>query len=300
MSKRSSKKTRSKPAKASKREHTGRVLAWVLPLGSVVAVGALGVGMTIGIDRLDQEARIILVSEAVEVDLNHPVTREGVQWLPSEQYNVLVQQARDALDRVDPFDVRALQRVSEVLGQTGWFREPPSVRRSGAHAIRIDAVWRIPAAVVRSGGRDHLISWDGTPMPMSFPIGASGAVTILGAGLAPADPAHMYTHPWPGTDVQAGLQLLRLIQKEDFKDQVAAIDVSGLSRNGGMVLVTREETRVVWGGVPGAFRPGEVNDDVKLERLRDIQRKYGRIDAGGEVLEVHSHMPLRLPLDTVP
>lgn len=300
MSRRTAKKSRTKPAMAPKKEGPGRLLAWVLPLTAVVTVGALGVGMTLGIDRLDREARIILVSQPVEVGLNHPVTREGVEWLPAEQYNALVQQARQALDRVDPFDVRALQRVSEALGQTGWFREPPGVRRSGAHAIRIDAAWRIPAGVVRSGGRDHLISWDGTPMPVSFPIGASGAVTILGAALAPADPAQMCMHPWPGSDVQAGLQLLRLMQKEEFKDKIAAIDVSGLSRSTGMVLVTREETRVVWGGVPGVFRPGEVPDDVKLERLRAIYRKYGRIDAGGEVLEVHSHLPLRLPTDTVP
>lgn len=300
MSRRGAKKARSKPVRAAKKEGVGRVLGWVLPLAAVVAVGGLGTGMTVGVDRLDREARIILVSQPMAVGLNHPVTREGVEWLPTEQYNALVQQAAEALDRMDPFDVRALQRVSEVLGQTGWFREPPSVRRSGARAIRIEAVWRIPAAVVRSGGRDHLISWDGTPMPVSFPIGASGAVTILGAGLAPADPKTMYTHPWPGTDVQAGLQLLRLMQKEEYKDQIAAIDVSGLSRRGGMVLVTREETRVVWGGVPGAFRPGEVSDEVKLERLRHIHRKYGRIDAGGEVIEVNSALPLRLPLDTVP
>lgn len=300
MSRKTARKTRSKPAKAAKKERFSRMLGWALPMGGVVAVAALGVGMTLGINRLDHEARIVLVSQPVDVELNHPVTREGIEWLPPEQYNALVQQASQALDRVDPFDVRALQRVSDVLGQTGWFRELPRVRRSGTHSIRIEAVWRIPAAVVRSSGRDHLISWDGTPMPMSFPIGASGAVTILGAGLAPADVKHMYTHPWPGTDVQAGLQLLRLVQKEDFKDQVAAIDVSGLSRKGGMELVTREETRVVWGGVPGAFRPGEVSDEVKLERLRAIHRKYGRIDAGGEVLEVNSALPLRLPLDPVP
>lgn len=272
----------------------------MVPAGAMLAVVGLGAGMSVGVDRLDHEARLVLVEKPLEVQLNHPVNRDGVEWLPGEEYAVLVEQSRQALERVDPFDIRALQQVSEALFTSGWFRAPPQVRHTGARCVRIEASWRLPAAVVRSQGRDWLISWDAMPMPMSFPVGASGAVTILGAGLAPADPGSMFMHPWPGEDVRAALKLLRLLQGEEYLSQIAAIDVSGLSRNGPMVLITRDETRVVWGGEPGSFRPGEVGDDVKIQRLRDVYRRYGRIDAGGEALEIHLHLPLRLPADAVP
>lgn len=296
------KKKRSTRRKAAARSkiNWGKAKVLALPLVALLAVGGLGAGMTIGVDRLDYEARLVLVEQPLEVELNHPVNKDGVEWLPPDEYAALVEQTRRALERVDPFDCRALKQASESLTESGWFRAAPKVRRTGAHGVRIDAEWRLPAAVVRSNGRDRLISWNAMPMPMEFPIGASGAVTILGAGLAPADPGTMFIRPWPGDDVTAALKLLRLLQGEEYLQHIAALDVSGLSRNGPMVLITREETRVVWGGEPGAFRPGEVSDEVKLQRLRDVYRKYGRIDAGGEVLEINSHLPLRLPTDAAP
>lgn len=293
-------KKSSKPKKSGGSMNWGRARGLALPVLALVAVVGLGAGMTYGVDALDHEASVVMVSQPIEVELNHPRTRDGVDWVPPEQYGALVERARAALEGVDPLDVRSLRRVSELLGASGWFRENPQVRRTGAHSVAIEAAWRMPAAVVRSNGRDRLVSWDAIPMPMDFPIGATGAVTILGAGLLPLDEKSMLNRPWPGTDVQAALSLLRIVQQEEFRAHVAAIDVSGLSGKGGIVLITREETRVIWGAPPGVFRPGEVPDDVKLERLRDVYRKYGRIDAGGEVFEVNSTLPLRLPTDSLP
>lgn len=292
------KSTRSKATGGS--VNWGRARGLALPLVALVAVVGLGAGMTYGVDALDHEASVVMVSQPVQVELNHPRNGDGPDWVPREQYGALVERSRAALEGVDPLDVRSLRRVSELLGETGWFREDPQVRRTGTDSVSIEAVWRMPAAVVRSNGRDRLVSWDAIPLPMDFPIGATGAVTILGAGLLPLDEKSMFNRPWPGTDVQAALSLLRIVQQEEFRAHVAAIDVSGLSGKGGIVLITREETRVIWGAPPGVFRPGEVSDDVKLERLRDVFRKYGRIDAGGEVFEVNSTLPLRLPTDALP
>ncbi|RMH11216.1 MAG: hypothetical protein D6695_09690, partial [Planctomycetota bacterium] len=101
-------------------------------------------------------------------------------------------------------------------------------------------------------------------------------------------------------DVRAALDLLRLLVREPFIDQVAAIDISGLARDKPIVIYTDHETRVVWGAAPNTFRPGEVSDEIKLKRLRELFERYGRIDAGSELVEIHAHVPLRLPADSEP
>jgi len=294
-----------KPLRRSRKTRT-RSFDWtrarrvIIPTSAAVLVLALGMGMTVGVNQLDHSARRILARHPVTIELNRPVRSDGIEWVPRDEYDALVLQAQRMIEQADPFDPAVLRAVASTLESSGWFRSIRSVKRTGRSSVRIEADWRSPAAVIRHAGRDRLISWEAMPLPMEFPIGASGAVAIIGAGLSPANPRTLYAHPWPGDDVRAALDLLRLLVREPFIDQVAAIDISGLARDKPIVIYTDHETRVVWGAAPNTFRPGEVSDEIKLKRLRELFERYGRIDAGSELVEIHAHVPLRLPADSEP
>jgi hypothetical protein len=272
------------------------------PILGGVCVLALGMGMTFGVERLDQDARRLLAGTPMTVELEGPVSTEGLRWVPQDQLDALISQSQRLLAGRDPMNVQALGDVGQMLERSGWLSGPPRVERVGRDRVRIQADWRVPAAVVRHNGRDHLISWEGLVMPLEFAPGAAEVRAILGAGLAPGDPdrSSRYLKVWPGSDVQAALSLLRLLSEQPYFHLVGAIDVGPLARREPMEIITPMETRVVWGAPPGEFRPGEVTTEVKLARLSSLFRRDGRIDGNSLRMEIHGPLPLRDDLEREP
>jgi hypothetical protein len=297
---RKKKKTRNRAARAPR--DWSAVRRWAYPALAILCVGALGAGMTIGVNRLDRGARRVLAASGPEVQLLSPGDLGGQNWVRDEDLALLENRVEQILAGADPFAVAPLEDVSTMLGRSGWFRAAPRVERVGRRTVRIAGDWRTPAAVVRSGGRDHLISWEGLPMPPVFSPGGSQAPIILGARLAPLDPSPetRYARPWPGDDVAAGLDLLRLLALKPYRSQVAAVDVGGLARGQGLALITDRETRVLWGGRPGRFNAGEVSDDEKLARLNTFFEREGRIDGGFDEIEIQGPTILRRRADPEP
>ena len=291
----SQKKTSRRGKKKSPSINWSGLKVWAVPVLAGLSILALGAGMTVGVDRLDTGARKVLASRNLTIDLKTPADMGGATWVDDENLGVLDRRIRAILDGTDPFDIRPLERVSSMLASSGWFQDTPSVERVGQDTIRIIGTWRRPAAVVRSSGRDHLVSWNGMPMPVSFAPGGSQAPIILGVGLSPADPSleARFARPWPGEDVSAALDLLRVLARKPYYEQVAAIDVRGLSREGIIEIITDHETRIVWGGRPGAFNPGEVSDDQKIARLDAFFDRQGRIDGGFDRIEIQGTQVFR-------
>ena len=293
------KTTRQKTSRRSKKKaatiNWAGLKVWAVPVLTGLSIVALGAGMTVGVESLDTGARRVLASRDLTIDLQSPADLGGATWVDDENLGVLERRVRAILDGTDPFDIGPLARVSAMLASSGWFQDTPSVERVGQDTIRIVGTWRRPAAVVRSGGRDHLISWNGMPMPVTFAPGGSQAPIILGVGLSPADPnlETRFARPWPGEDVRAALDLLRVLVRKPYYEQVAAIDVRGLNRQGSIVLITDHETRIEWGGAPGVFNPGEVSDDQKIARLDAFYDQHGRIDGGFDKIEIQGTQVFR-------
>lgn len=298
--KKAAKKSRKKIAKP-KRDWSA-MRRWAFPTLAILSIAALGAGLTIGVDRLDTSARRVLADEPPIIELRSPADLGSENWVRDEDLGILENRIRSILDGTDPMDVRPLGRVSVMLESSGWFRDAPRVERIGQHTVRITGSWRRPAAVVRSGSRDHLISWEAMPMPPVFAPGGSTAPIILNVGMTNIDPdlAARYARPWPGDDVRAALALLKLFAFKPWRKQVAAIDVGGLSRGGPIVLITDLETRIVWGGKPGVFHPGEKGDDEKLARLDHYFQNDGRIDGGYDGIEIQGQTILIRRADPEP
>ncbi|MEQ8769609.1 MAG: hypothetical protein RIB60_03760 [Phycisphaerales bacterium] len=258
----------------------------------IASVGVLGglaltAGGWVGLDRLDAHAAEIATPPSVEVSFSWPaldgaaVGDDSATWMPASERDRLRAIALNAARGGGVLDPAALREVCSALDATGWYAAPPKVRRRGDGTIHIAGVWRLPAAVVRSGDRERLVSWEGIALPLEYRAGASGVHVLTN----PSRPAPALSgEAWQGDDVAAGLALLDLLNDhDDIMAQVVGVDLGAGRR---LSIITDEDTRIVWGAAPGVFRPGEQPTDIKLTRLQGMLEGTGRIDGGMGIVEI--------------
>lgn len=182
----------------------------------------------------------------------------------------------------DPFDRAGMAAAREALLATGWLADDLRLDRDADGTVRVAGTWRIPAAAVRFGGQDRLVAWGGELLPVSYRPDASGYKVIIGAKEAPPEPGKV----WLGGDVQAGLRLIAVLGGTPCTEQVAGVDVSEYGASRTLAIVTDMGSKVLWGGPVDDFNPGQAAPAIKLQRLAQVCRDFGRIDAGRGVLDV--------------
>ncbi|MBL8962434.1 MAG: hypothetical protein KF787_12500 [Phycisphaeraceae bacterium] len=278
-------------------------------------VAGVGFGLARGIAPLESEAVRIIGARPAHVEVRWPTIGASKEpdrsswsigpglfsltsatledtptWLPEQLREEIQGLAQQHLNtRESPFSADPLRRIGQAMERSGWFDSRPVVRREHGGRLVVSGTWRIPAAVVRSGGRDHLVSWDGKPMPVVYDVGASRLTPIVGASASPPKEGSIidYAKSWPGEDVHAALELLNLIRSRSWFAQVAAIDVSAYASDRTLCLVTTGGGRVNWGGRPSKPRLGEASTAAKLTTIDRLQKGYRSIDAGGRTIDIY-------------
>ena len=276
------------------------LIAMIMVLGSAMVAW----GFVAGTRALERRAADLLASDGHTIEIVWPTVEpppdgeraELPTWLPAPFREELLRTAQDAAARhPGAFDAMRLRAVGEALHATGWFAEPPRVSTVEGGAIRVEGDWRPPAAAIRSAGLDHLVSWDRRRLPFEYAVGQSSLRVIVGVQYAPPGDAgerDCWT-VWPGEDVEASLVLLRTLRADStIYADVAAIDASDFADTGSLTIVTQRGSRVVWGGRPDAFQPGEISAEDKMDRLRTLKQRYGSIDAGQRDIEIAWDRPL--------
>ncbi|MFO0833398.1 MAG: hypothetical protein U0638_00395 [Phycisphaerales bacterium] len=266
---------------------------------TALIVIAIITGVVLGRRAIDERA--VRVADALPpiVQIEWPRLGDGSQtnartWLPEAFQDELLKLAYTALgtpDRKVAVHIGSdeLAAVGEALGTSGWFDTNPSVIREPGRAIRITGRWRVPVAVIRNGGKDYLIASDGRPMPPVYPSGQSNLPVVLGVQAAPPfteTGAVDCLKVWPGTDLQAGLELLALSLNQPWRDQVAGVDVASYRKDKRTAIVTRRDTRVIWGGRPTQPLLGEASTIKKLAQIEFLNRNFKSIDAGKPEVEI--------------
>jgi len=281
-------------ARANFKNSSGGTAALIarLSLGvTFLIIVGLATGAWLAYPRL--QARVAQIKrEAVTVRISWPPiglggtkpASDAKTWL-SEPFQFQLTSLAQGVLSEDPFDRASLERCARALYDTGWFKETPRVFRERDGIVRVEGSWRTPAAVVRRGEVDYLVSPDGELLPVEYKLGASGLRYIA----APfADPPALGER-WVGGDVQAALALLAQLQATKAYNQVSGIDVSRFVQQRRLVIITDRQNRLVWGAPPGEFKPGEPSTDVKLKWLAylagspDFER---RIDANKPMLDL--------------
>lgn len=289
-------------AKATKGEPFGWGQFVTYLSGFCVLVLCLGMllGVTLGMGPLEERAAGVVGHGPVTVRIQWPAIdgTSGATWLPLADQEVLTASAQDAAGACEAFRADPLARVSQTLGSSGWFESPPAVARTGGRTLEVSGTWRTPAAVVRWDGKDHLISWEAMPMPPVYEMNAARLPVIVGTAVGPPKDrsgARDLATPWAGEDVGGSLELLRTIAAQPWVSQVKGVDASRYSTEGLLMLVTPDNSRVVWGGRPSKPRLGEVTTAQKLVHIGQVWRDTKRIDGGYPLIYVNTQ---RIQLDT--
>jgi hypothetical protein len=208
-------------------------------------------------------------------------------------------------------DVSILKDDARTLAADPWVKQVRAVRRvynqQPGDTIEIDAEFRAPVALVRDRDSYWYVDAAGVRLPEKLTAEQAGQLIsqknangrganfrIIDGVIEPPVAAGL---PWPGGDVQAGIEMIALLADKPFADQIVKIDVSNF---GGRVnpnesqlnLITRYGTEVRWGQPPSStafFVEQRVNR--KLEYLQQARQQTGRVDMNLQWIDLRFDNP---------
>ncbi len=214
------------------------------------------------------------------------------------------------------FDHELVVGAVAKLQKNPWVRQVHQVRRvfgeQPGDTLEVDCEYRAPIALINSGESYWLVDNDGVKLPEQFAAdelpkimnGRDGRINLrVVEGVAKGPPAA--GQKWPGQDLAAGLELVKLFYAKPYLDEITAINVKnfgGQVRRGDpqLVLETRYGTQIWWG------RPINAKDffvevpvSRKLEILQATVAQRGRIDAGKPYFDVR-YEDFLVPSDAAP
>ncbi len=286
-------KTKKKPRKADPaRSERNRRIA----VGAAICAAGIAtfVGSAIGLEAINQRAVGVLAPgepgdrAAPTVNVDWPTDAGGQIWMPlteRERLSTIIANAARGGRALSP---EPLALIGQSMGDTGWFDGVPTARWTHDGRIELTGQWRAPAAAVRIGPREHLIDFDATLLPLDYPSGQSNQIFLLNPSRQRAVPGLV----WEGEGIRAALDLILLFQRESLLGQVAGIDLGEGPRAGVLAVISDRGARVVWGGGPDHLRPGEQPTSVKLNRLRTLLDRTGRIDGGVSKIDLRGQQIL--------
>jgi hypothetical protein len=253
-------------------------------LGGWLCVFGLGAAcIAISVPRLEAAVRNLPTNGPVEVEFT-----DRPEWVHGDLLSSLELTVQRCVSN-DPMARHDLVEAAHALRTTGWFESVAQVQRTGPGEVKVEAAFVTPFAVIRDAEGDHVVDPDGDLLPVRYSLeqlseDVSPTVRKLVIQGARFDRPPRPGMRWEGADVAAGLALMRLIDHEPWRDQVAAVDVSRYLRYEELQLLTNRGSRIHWGASPGEETPGEVEAKRKLRRLQQAYDSFGHIDAGHDGL----------------
>lgn len=212
------------------------------------------------------------------------------------------------------FDHQLLVNTASLLrnhpDSAPWVKSVKSVRRGyekgPGDLLEIDCEFRAPVALVKWEGYFWLIDGDGVLLPEQYNAADLQKVMYDGQHLSLRiiegllNPPPESGQKWLGGDLEAGIDMVKLLYGKAYADEVERINVANFTgrqdpREAQVVLITRYQTQVRWGRPINAKDYFvEVTPAQKLEYMEKIVQQFGRVDAR------HSAVDLRFDRVTFP
>lgn len=295
---------------------------WEQPWVKRVLIGcALLAMLAVGIEvyrRLDRYARQSVAQEVAKL----PVVLEfknPPEWLDESLLKMILQEAVALVSR-DPATYAQFQNPMEqaVLTQIAKYYEDPRNRGVRQNAwvkkivtvervkmptyqkIEITAEFRRPIGWVNYGNQYYLIDDEGVRLPGEYndsERSRMGRLLVI-AGIelprlenGPTPDAPAPGDMWETADAKAGLKLMKILNDQPFRHQIAAINVSNFGGRVNklapqIVLDTVFNTSVLWGRPANDEQFFEVTLQAKLRALQTIFVKFSRIDANRPYVDI--------------
>lgn len=201
------------------------------------------------------------------------------------------------------FDHQLLIDVASMLKANPWIRKVNQVRRAydkgPADTIEIDCEYRAPIALVHWQDYYWLVDGEGVKLPEQYtarqiPLVMRGVnrkmeIRVIDGVQQPPVESGM---KWPGDDLAAGLDLVKLLHGQAYADEIVRVNVANFGgrrniKEAQLVLVTRYDTEVRWG------RPinskdffVEVSPAQKLTYLQEVFQQFHRVDGNHPWIDI--------------
>lgn len=226
-------------------------------------------------------------------------------WMSDFLAGEIIKTVRPPVGR-SALDHQTVETVANLLNHNPWVKSVRQVRLAYNHSpgdtLEVDCEYRTPIALVRWSGSYVLVDNEGIVLPEEYKaehiprlIYGSDATRnkpniriIDGVSRRPAQVGQA----WPGDDLVAALNMVRLISDEPFAEDILKVDVSNYNgrhnlNDAHITLITRNLTEIRWGRAP---EPNdffmEVGTRKKLARLNNAWKHYGRTDMGQAWIDV--------------
>ncbi len=178
------------------------------------------------------------------------------------------------------------RRIGEALEGSAWVQRVHRVRRFSGGTIVVSCDYRTPAALVQSDGDYYLVAHDTVRLPGRYTYHPA-LVVVQGNVAPPPAPGRR----WPGDDLHAALDIINLLGDLPFYNQITGVLVGNYhgrrdARRPHILLATAPSgNRIVWGSAPGE-NIEENTAQEKIQILKENYRRFGRIDAGFEWIDI--------------
>jgi hypothetical protein len=264
--------------------------------GVVILVAVVGGGMYV--DRDYVERKVIPATDSPAVLLkNRPV------WMSDFLAEQIARTAKPAGTH-SAFDHQLLVDVGSMLKTNPWVKKVVQVRRAYGEkpgdTIEIDCDWRAPIALVHWQDYYWLVDGDGVKLPEQYTLrqvplvmrGSESRRTEIRIVEGVRNPPVESGEQWPGEDLVAGLDLLKLLHGLNFADEILRVDVSNFggrvnAKEAQLALGTRYDTQIRWG------RPinskdffVEVSPAQKLAYLKQVWEQFHRVDGNQPWIDI--------------
>ena len=269
---------------------------------AVVFIAACAVGLLL--DRRYVEHKLVFAKQPPTV-----VLKDRPVWMSDFLAEQIIKTARPA-GAHSAFDHQLLVNTVALLEANPWIRKVRQVRRAYAKQpgdiLEVDCEYRAPVALVKWQDYYWLVDGDGVKLPEVFSAddvprilkGQDQKINIrVIQGVASAPPET--GAKWAGADLQAGLELVKLLFGRPYAEEVEKVDVSNYSgrqsaKAAQLVLVTRYNTQVRW-GQPVSSAPDdfvvEAPPAQKLAFMQAIWEEKRRVDGNFEWVDIRFDLP---------
>jgi hypothetical protein len=207
------------------------------------------------------------------------------------------------------FDHQLLMDINRILVASPWIRQVRQVRRvyqnRPGDTIEIDCDYRAPVALVKWGQTYWLVDDEGVKLPAQFELSQLNRVVygadhkmnirvITGVMHKPVGEGSK----WPGEDIVAGLDMVKLLYGLPYAEEIVTVDVSNYAgrdsiKDAQITLGTTHGNTIKWG------RPINGGNDFfveiptprKLDVLKQIYEEYGQVDARQQWVDIRLDKP---------
>jgi len=237
----------------------------------------------IGLRRVDAFARTLDQPPTRLVWVNLPA------WLSEPPWDRILAELETAPDGgsllypdTDIYDPRVCRFVYECLARSPWIEHVRRVWKQRDGRVHVEADFRQPFAAIEKDGLAYLVDVGGVRLPYEWRAefdgprawlrlyGVRGRVPPVGS-------------PWPGSDVRAGLRLVRYLYRvanegrAPFFEELRGVDVSEYDEKLGNLRIVTIYPRISirWGHLPGKEYGVEAPAEAKVAALRRLVEQWG-------------------------